>query len=420
LAASLTPILVAGTGRSGTTMLMALLGTDARVAFDRVYPFENRYLTYYAKFAFLSGRPGRGEEADGTRFAAFDTDVIGAPPWPTEPPPGVRFLAPEPTEMLRRMWGLFSEQAGAATHYAEKARAWLTAYAREALPCHKVDLVRDPRDIYLSTNSFNRKRGFLAFGRRHGDSDLNYARRLAAALLLYFENQRADRGRPDCSTVRYEDLILDRQATVRRLNQELGLQLSLDADVGHEHLPIHKTSTDVAASVERWKREPLPPEARAFLESHLAEALRWNGYDVPPETPAPNHMDLATLDRISPHGSVARTDEGGLSIAINGDDFWAEFKTPAFNAARVPEIWLCLRGDTGQHNSLYWRRAGESFDEGRSVHLPFVSGKHWQLVRLRPAGHPHWHGQIIQLRIDFMNGPKAAGHGELRWMRLVE
>ena len=70
MAASLTPILVAGSGRSGTTMLMALLGTDPRVAFDRVYPFENRYLTYFAKFAFLSGRPGRGEEADGTRFAA--------------------------------------------------------------------------------------------------------------------------------------------------------------------------------------------------------------------------------------------------------------------------------------------------------------------------------------------------------------
>src|SRR5438045_1003360 len=51
----LTPILVAGSGRSGTTMLMALLGTDPRVAFDRVYPFENRYLTYLAKFAVLSG-----------------------------------------------------------------------------------------------------------------------------------------------------------------------------------------------------------------------------------------------------------------------------------------------------------------------------------------------------------------------------
>jgi hypothetical protein len=41
----LMPILVSGYGRVGSTALMALLGTDERVAFDRRYPFENRYLT---------------------------------------------------------------------------------------------------------------------------------------------------------------------------------------------------------------------------------------------------------------------------------------------------------------------------------------------------------------------------------------
>ena len=47
----LTPILVAAPGRSGSTALMALLGSDPRVAFDRQYPFENRHLTYLVKFA---------------------------------------------------------------------------------------------------------------------------------------------------------------------------------------------------------------------------------------------------------------------------------------------------------------------------------------------------------------------------------
>src|SRR5262245_6681528 len=104
---ALTPILVAGSGRSGTTMLMELLGTDPRVAFDRVYPFENRYLSYFAKFALLSGRLGKGEEPEGTRSSAFDTDVIGPPPWPTVPPPGVSFMALPPAELLRGMWTAF-------------------------------------------------------------------------------------------------------------------------------------------------------------------------------------------------------------------------------------------------------------------------------------------------------------------------
>ena len=55
---TLTPILVAGYGRSGTTALMALLGSDPRVAFDRRHPYENRYLTYQTKFALLSARHG--------------------------------------------------------------------------------------------------------------------------------------------------------------------------------------------------------------------------------------------------------------------------------------------------------------------------------------------------------------------------
>jgi hypothetical protein len=420
LGKNLTSILVAGSGRSGTTMLMELLGTDPDVAFDRVYPFENRYLSYFAKFAVLSGRRGRGEEPDGTRFSAFDTDVIGAPPWPTDPPAGTPFLAPAPADLLRGMWAVFSQHAAAAMHYAEKARAWLPAFAREAIPCWKVDLVRDPRDIYLSANAFNQKRGFLAFGRGPKDSDRDYARRLAAALLLYFENQWADRHRSDSLTVRYEDLVSARRATVDRLNAQMGLHMAADAAGGGEHLPIHMTSADVLTSVERWKREPVPPDARVFLETHLAEAMRFNGYEVPRDTPAPNHINLHELARCSKDGTATAAEDGSLCVTIHGDDFWIEFQTPEFDAARVCEVWLCVRGNIGQQCSLYWRRARENFDERRSVHWPFAPGEHWQVVRFHPAGHPHWHGRIVQLRVDLFNGQNVHGSGEVRWLRLVD
>src|SRR5262245_777249 len=98
---SLTSILVASSGRSGTTALMALLASDPRIAFDRIYPFENRYLTYYAKFAALAGRRGTGLAEDAERLNDFDLNVLGVPTWPTDPPPDVRFLAPAPADLLR-------------------------------------------------------------------------------------------------------------------------------------------------------------------------------------------------------------------------------------------------------------------------------------------------------------------------------
>lgn len=52
----LTAVQVAGFGRSGGTALMSLLAAAPRVAFDRAYPFEHRYLTYLAKLALLLER----------------------------------------------------------------------------------------------------------------------------------------------------------------------------------------------------------------------------------------------------------------------------------------------------------------------------------------------------------------------------
>ena len=52
----LTAVLVAGFGRSGSTALMSLLAAAPRVAFDRIYPFEHRHLTYIAKLALLLER----------------------------------------------------------------------------------------------------------------------------------------------------------------------------------------------------------------------------------------------------------------------------------------------------------------------------------------------------------------------------
>ena len=51
--APLVPVLVDGTGRDGTTLAMQLLGTAAEIAFDRTYPYEQRYFSYLLQWSRL-------------------------------------------------------------------------------------------------------------------------------------------------------------------------------------------------------------------------------------------------------------------------------------------------------------------------------------------------------------------------------
>jgi len=43
----LIPILLRSFGRTGTTMLMQLLGSSEKIIFDKEYPYESRLLAYF-------------------------------------------------------------------------------------------------------------------------------------------------------------------------------------------------------------------------------------------------------------------------------------------------------------------------------------------------------------------------------------
>lgn len=406
---SLTPILIAGYGRSGTSALMELLGTSPRVAFDRRYPFENRWLTYLAKSARLASSASNCPELGSEALCDFDVARLGGIPWPIDPIAiGERPIPVSDADWLTASWARFSDRARErfpdATHYAEKAPAWLPAAVCDILPARTIHLVRDPRDVLISIGAFNRARGSLAFGRKPGDSDRVYARSLAHALLVYFENQRGDAGRAECVTVRFEDLVLDRAAVVARLSEFLGIELAV-AQPESAHLTMHRTAASAEQAVDRWRREHLPIQVRTVLESLLAEAMAGNGYEISPGVAPMPQLELAGVDE--------------TTIAITGPDCWFEAPGVDFAARSVAEVWLCLRGDTGNHCSLYWCRANENFDEGRCVHVPFSPGRHWQVIRVSLAGHAHWHGAIARLRLDLCNGDGANGCCRIRWARLI-
>lgn len=420
----LTPILVSGFGRSGTTALMALLGTDARIAFDRRYPFENRYLTYLTKFALLTGRPGAPSHFDAGQLNAFDDEHFGPVPWPTFAIEGTApSLQPSMADWLAGLWRTFSEgvrrRFPEATHYAEKVPAWLPAVLRDVVPSRTMHLVRDPRDMFLSARAFAKSRNAIGFGMEPGRSAMDSARHTAHGLLSFAENERSDRGRPDVSCVRYEDWIERPADVASHLSDFLNVSLSPAAVDVTKYLNFHKTSADAAATVGRWRREPLPAPVRSCLESHLFHFMTAYGYG--PSTDARPALELA-LDPMMPcsaDGSLRR--EGDVAaVVVTRPDFWVELPPERFQADSIAEVWLCLRGQTGDHHSLYWRGPREPFAEQRSLHVPFRPGRHWQIVRFRSGEHRLWKGTIEQLRIDLFNGTLTpGGSGEVRWVRPV-
>jgi hypothetical protein len=419
---NLTPILVAGYGRSGTTALMALLGSDPRVAFDRRYPYENRYLTYLTKFALVTGRPSPGPRFTGEQLYNYADSQFGGYPWPdpgpNDPPP----LGPSPADWLSGLWEAFSRSARARnpglTHYAEKTAEWLPAAVADVLPARIIHLTRDPRDVFLSVFAFAKARGVPGFG---PDSGPDHARNLAHDLLLYSENARSC---ADGVPVRYEDLVADGDALASRLSSAFGLELS--AEGVRSRIPAHhRTTPDTAASVGRWRREPLPKGVAPLLESLLYDSMKETGYDLSRGAAPASGMAFGPMlaggrtPATSAHGKLGPGPDGAAAT-LTGPDFWVELPPEKMDAAAAREVWVCLRGRTGTHCSLYWRHRRDRFGEERALHVPFVPGPHWQIARFRVADHPLWRNSVHQLRLDPFNGTTApAAGGDLRWLRLV-
>src|SRR5277367_1292235 len=117
-----------GLGRSGTTAMMSFLGTDPTVAFDRVAAFENRQLSYLAKFSLLVNRRLTLPEFEEYKLRDFDESVFGPPPWH----PGGFFPEPATIDFFPALWETFSDavaQSPSIRFYAEKAPTWMVGFA---------------------------------------------------------------------------------------------------------------------------------------------------------------------------------------------------------------------------------------------------------------------------------------------------
>lgn len=268
-------------GRSGSTLLMQLLATGPGVVFDRRYPAEYRFLSYFARTAAMLTEPFDEERHVGvTPFFFGDRPQWGPIPFATDLVDVGRLERP----ILRHLWLAWSEEIRRsqpdATVYAEKLAVDVPTVAAAGVPIRVIDLVRDPRDVVASIRAFTAT-GMDGFGRHPGIDE----RRFLGDFLRRYGAGLAAMADPlpdgiDRILVRYEDLARDLTVEADRLGDWAGLDLDA-APVEHSRDAYrhHRTTDTVEESIGRWRRDLLPGEAD-LIADRLAEQLRPFGYDL--------------------------------------------------------------------------------------------------------------------------------------------
>lgn len=275
--AALDPILVTSLGRMGTTWLMRLLSRHPEVVVHDNYPHELGVARYWAHLARVATEPADAvDSAHPDRFSS-NRGFVGHNPFFGE------FLASTPG--LNEWLGVrFPELLGSSLRQAADEFYDLVAtsqnkegvrfFAEKCLPNQLPDtfrsfwpgtkeliLVRDIRDVLCSMLSFNAKRGKSSFGREYLADDRAFVVQLAADLTRLVASW--DRRRDDVLLVRYEALVIDPVSTLTAVFAHLGMDDSpavVAGVVGEASRPAaeleaHRTSSDPAASIGRWRHD---------------------------------------------------------------------------------------------------------------------------------------------------------------------
>jgi len=131
-----------------------------------------------------------------------------------------------------------------------------------------VHVVRDGRDVILS---LTQSRGFEIFG-----SIMRW--------LLAVEAGIRFREHPNYYEIKYEDLVLEPEDTLKKLMAFLGEDYDpkmLDFTESGKKNPLNYGSTPIfTKSVEKWKRTELTPNAKSLFDLSMRSMLEKLGYET--------------------------------------------------------------------------------------------------------------------------------------------
>ncbi len=103
-------------------------------------------------------------------------------------------------------------------------------------------------------------------------------------------------------------------------------------------------------------------------------------YCPPPPPRKIPRVHFKDLPLTSSHDGTITPAADRAQVQIDGPDFFFTLPIEPFNAADVHSLWLAARAPLGDHCTVYWRRAGESFSEERAVHHRYFPGKQWRVI----------------------------------------
>jgi hypothetical protein len=288
--ATIKPLLLTSTGRSGSTMLMNEFRGHPDIVLANRYPFEIKQIAYHAAaFRALVLDADRTRSTHPETMLSHKLRMIGSNPYYS---PGFFDLAQPPsvleafyeTEVPNAYAALFrrlilryyellaaSDNKASAPYFCEKGDISKTCRDAARLfcgPVSEVVLVRDPRALLSSA---------IAFWKIPPYEALDMLRTTVPQL-----EDACNAAGSDTIVVRYEDLVLHPRESRRRMSTFLGIDLERGAhavDVSSGH----RTSTDPLASLSRWS-EDLPADLIAACERSFAGFMERFGYTGAPAT----------------------------------------------------------------------------------------------------------------------------------------
>ena len=309
---TLQPLMLTCLGRTGSTWVMKLLAAHDEVVLYRRFPYESAPAKYWLHMLKVLSGPGNlVESADPDDFQETPW-WVGQNPYHDESvyerPSLAYWYGRTHVDRLaafcqRNIEDWYMTLAGSheqkrPRYFAEK-HMWptdLPVLAWELYPRAKeVFLVRDFRDMACSILAFDRERGFSGFGRPHGTTDEEYLRGDLRRMALDIRESWHARGEHG-HLLRYEDLVFQPEETLGALLKYLELEPSRETiarmlELGAEDAPPlpgtsitpsslvreHRTTTDLKASIGRWRREP-DPDFRELCDEVFGDVLSDFGY----------------------------------------------------------------------------------------------------------------------------------------------
>jgi sulfotransferase family protein len=289
------PLMVNTIGRSGSTLLVTLLGSHPEVIAFPPFIKDARVSTYWTNVLQDLAEPS-------SFLAPFDPPDLNVPRWWLDggeelgEPEVERWLGSEAVDSLARLCCAQIEAFYGHLAGEDRVRYFVEKYQpHQVVPdlltemypgSREVILVRDFRDMLCSVIAFNRKRGWDAFGRTEGGDDAEYVRTTLRESIDILAD-RLHRGATNPRLVRYEDLIMDPELTLGGLFEYLGLDCDAElisetimrAEEGTASMDHHRTSADPAASIGRW-RQDLSEEIATVCNEELGPLLHAFGYEA--------------------------------------------------------------------------------------------------------------------------------------------